>query len=95
MQTKLIKATQTFDEFEKNFDHFFGECERGFINELIINMFCRLFTHGKVVLPYRSHVKQFYFIREGIVEIFNHENDEVIKDLAVMYMPKYSYFGDY
>lgn len=95
MQTKLIKLTQTFNEFEKHFEHFFGECERGFTNELIIQMFCRLFTHGKTVISYKSTVKDLYFIRQGIVEVFNNENDEMIKDLAVLYLPTHSYFGDY
>jgi hypothetical protein len=36
MQTELIKNTRTFSEFEKSFNHFFDECERGFTNELII-----------------------------------------------------------
>jgi hypothetical protein len=42
-QTKIIQETKTFKEFEKNFEHFFEDCERGFTNELIINMFCRLY----------------------------------------------------
>lgn len=58
-------------------------------------MFCRLFTHGKTVISYKSTVKDLYFIRQGIVEVFNNENDECIKDLAVLYLPTYSYFGDY
>ena len=79
--------TSTFAEFERNFEHFFGECERGFINELIINMFCRLFPHSKPVISYKSNVKDLYFIREGIVEVFNNDNDECIKDMAVLYLP--------
>lgn len=95
MQTKLIQMTQTFSDFEKNFEHFFDECERGFTNELIINMFCRLYTHSKHVISYKSNVKDLYFIRQGIVEVFNNDNDECIKDLAVLYLPTYSFFGDY
>lgn len=95
MQTKLIQMTQTFKDFEKNFEHFFDECERGFTNELIIQMFCRLFSHSKTVISYKSTVKDLYFIRQGIVEVFNNENDECVKDLAVLYLPTYSYFGDY
>lgn len=57
-------------------------------------MFCRLFTHGKTVISYKSNVKDLYFIRQGIVEVFNNENDECIKDLAVLYLPTYCYFGD-
>ena len=95
MQTELIQNTRVFQEFEKSFNHFFDECERGFTNELIINMFCRLYTPGRVVVSYKSNVKEVYFIRQGIVEVFNNENDELIKDLAVLYLPTHSYFGDY
>lgn len=63
MQTELIQNTRVFQEFEKSFNHFFDECERGFTNELIINMFCRLYTPGKTVISYKSNVKEMYFIR--------------------------------
>ena len=82
-------------EFEKSFNHFFDDCERGFINELIINMFCRIMSPGKIVLNYKSNVKEMYFIRQGIVEIQNNENDSVCQDKPILYLPKYSYFGDY
>ena len=36
-----------------------------------------------------------YFIRQGLVEVFNHENDEKVKQKPILYLPKYSYFGDY
>jgi hypothetical protein len=44
MQTELIQNTRVFKEFERNFSHFFEECERGFTNELIIGMYCRIYT---------------------------------------------------
>lgn len=49
------------------------------------------------MIGYKSEVKELYFIRQGIVEIFNNENDEKKekKDQAIMYLPKFSYFGDY
>lgn len=43
MQSDLIQNTKVFQEFERSFNHFFDDCERGFINEFIINMFCRIF----------------------------------------------------
>jgi signal-transduction protein with cAMP-binding, CBS, and nucleotidyltransferase domain len=95
MQTELLQNTRVFREFERNFNHFFEECERGFTNELIIGMYCRIYTLGKTVLSYKSHVKEMYFIRQGLVEVYNHENDEIIKDMPVIYLPKFSYFGDY
>ena len=95
MQTDLIQNTRVFQEFERSFNHFFDECERGFTNELIINMFCRIFQQNKVVISYKSNVKEMFFIRQGIVQVFNNDNDEIDKDKTILYLPKYSYFGDY
>lgn len=36
-----------------------------------------------------------YFIRIGLVEIFNNENDEIDKEKPILFLPKFSYFGDY
>jgi len=36
-----------------------------------------------------------YFIKQGIVEVQNNETDEIVEDKAILYLPKYSYFGDY
>ena len=95
MQTDLIQNTRVFKEFERSFNHFFEECERGFTNELIIAMYCRIYTPGKVVISYKSNVKEMYFIRQGLVEVFNNENDEITKEKPILYLPKFSYFGDY
>jgi hypothetical protein len=95
MQTDLIQNTRVFKEFEKSFNHFFEECERGFTNEMIINMFCRIQNPGKTVISYKSNVKEMFFIRQGLVEVYNNENDEEKKDQPILYLPKYSYFGDY
>ena len=97
MQTDLIQNTRVFKEFERSFNHFFEECERGFTNELIINMYCRIYTPGKTVISYKSNVKEMYFIRQGLVEVYNNENDELKegKETPILYLPKYSYFGDY
>lgn len=97
MQTDLIQNTRVFKEFERSFNHFFEECERGFTNELIIQMYCRISTPGKVVISYKSNVKEMYFIRQGLVEVYNNETDERegCKDKPILYLPKYSYFGDY
>ena len=102
MQTELIQSTRTFKEFEKTFNHFFEECERGFTNELIINMLCRIYIPGKIVISYKSKVKEMFFIRQGLVEVFNNEMDDkelkavkVSKQRPILYLPKYSYFGDF
>ena len=80
MQTEIIQTTKVFKDFEKQFNHFFDECERGFINEMIISMYCRISTPGKTVISYKGVVKEMYFIRQGVVECFNNEPDEVVKD---------------
>lgn len=63
MQTDIIQKTKQFNEFERCFNHFFEECERGFSNELIINMYCRIQYPGKPVISHKSHVKELYFIK--------------------------------
>lgn len=109
MQTELIQSTRTFRDFEKSFNHFFEECERGFTNDLIISMLCRIYIPGKIVISYKSNVKEMYFIRQGLVEVFNNESDDkeiqqakkaegknkVKKQKPILYLPKYSYFGDF
>jgi signal-transduction protein with cAMP-binding, CBS, and nucleotidyltransferase domain len=95
MQTDLIQNTRVFKEFERSFNHFFEECERGFTNELIINMYTRIYTPGKTILGYKSSVKEMFFIRQGLVEVYNNENDEKFKEKPIIYLPKFSYFGDY
>lgn len=62
---------------------------------MIINMFCRIQNPGRTVIPYKSNVKEMWFIRQGLVEVYNNENDEIVKDKPILYLPKYSYFGDY
>ena len=105
MQTELIQCTRMFREFEKSFSHFFEECERGFTNEIIIQMYCQIYTPGKFVISYKRNVKEMYFIKQGMVEVYNNEKDDLdiqnghtknIKDQKpILYLPKYSYFGDY
>lgn len=62
---------------------------------MIINMFCRIQNPGKTIISYKSNVKEMFFIRQGLVEVYNNENDEKEKDKPILYLPKYSYFGDY
>ena len=95
MQTELMKNTLTFKNFENNFNHIFSECERGFINELVINMFCQIYSHGKTVINYKTHVNQLYFVQCGTIECFNNEKDELIPKYPIFYLPRYSYFGDF
>mmetsp|Transcript_36378 Transcript_36378/g.55848 ORF Transcript_36378/g.55848 Transcript_36378/m.55848 type:complete len:280 (-) Transcript_36378:102-941(-) len=95
MQTDLIQNTRVFKKFEEAFKSFFQECERGFTNEIIINMYCRIYTPGKTIIAYKSDVKEMYFIRQGLVEVYNNENDEIYKDKPIFFLPNNTYFGDY
>jgi hypothetical protein len=68
-------------------------------------LLCRIFTPGRVVIGYKANVKEMYFIRQGLVEVFNNEiDDKEIKNKEhvrgnkqkpILYLPKYSYFGDF
>jgi hypothetical protein len=116
MQTELIQSTRTFKDFEKTFSHFFDECERGFTNDLIINMLCRFYMYDMCVIGYKTNVKEMYFIKQGYLEVYNNEKDDktynenkedksendrynicTIKRQQdpLLYLPKYSYFGDF
>ena len=39
-------------------------------------MYTRIYTPGKIIIGYKSSVKEMFFIRQGLVEVFNNENDE-------------------
>ena len=95
MQTELIQNISLFAEFEKSFSHFFEDCERGFINECIINLKIRITAPGKTVLAEKSHATEIFFIKSGMVEVLNNENDEMEVGKPVLYLPQYSYFGDF
>ena len=47
------------------------------------------------MINYKSSVKEIYFIKQGTVEVFNNDKDELLPDEPIMYLPKFSYFGDY
>ena len=74
----MIKSTRVFSDFEKAFNHFFADCERGFTNEVIINLYCRLYTPGKTIIPYKSTVRELYFIKNGEVSISFRPEDDLI-----------------
>lgn len=97
MQTDLIRSIKAFKDFEKNFSHFFDDCERGFTNEVIISLSCRISPPDKTIIGYKSVVKDLYFIREGMVQVHNNPDDELDnkRNQPIFYLPKYSYFGDY
>ena len=95
MQTDLIQNTRTFKEFEKSFSHFFEECERGFTNEFIIKMYCRIYQQNRIVVAYKANLKEMYFIKQGMVQVHNNEMDANYPRKPILYLPKFAYFGDY
>ena len=88
MQTKIMNTI--FKDFQIQFRHFFEYCERGFVNELIINMFARIYEPDVTIVHYGEKFRQLYFIVEGAVTMYN---KFLIRDF--MYLPQYSIFGDY
>ena len=88
MQTEIMQTI--FKDFQTHFKHFFEYCERGFVNELIINMFARIYEPDLTIVSYGEKFRQVYFIQEGAVSMFN---KFLIKDF--MLLPPYSIFGDY
>jgi hypothetical protein len=96
LQTEVIQQTYQFRRFERNLSHFFDECEQGFINEFIIELFCRLqLQDGAPVISYSSRVQSIFFIMNSRVEVYNQAADEIRPNEPILYLPKYSYFGDY
>jgi hypothetical protein len=79
-----------FKEFQHNFKHFFDYCERGFTNELIINMYARIYPPDEYVVQYGSKFREVFFIREGGVLLYNKYQ---MRDF--MLLPQFSVFGDY
>jgi len=41
-----------FSDFKANFCYFFEECDEAFRNELIIQMFCRIYVPDTTVVNY-------------------------------------------
>lgn len=65
-------------------------------------MLCRIYIPGKIVISYKANVKEMFFIRQGLVDVYNNENDDMEvggghkkKQKPILYLPKYSYFGDF
>jgi len=68
-------------------------------------MLCRIYIPGKIVISYKANVKEMFFIRQGLVDVYNNEGDDnevsnnkqgrINKQKPILYLPKYSYFGDF
>lgn len=60
-----------------------------------MRLYCKLTKPGKTLISYKSSVKELYFITSGQVEVLNTEHDEINKQTPILFLPQYSYFGDY
>jgi len=67
LQTQLIRSL--FGNFINKFHNFFAGCQTHFINEIVINMYCRFFTSMKDCISHKEDVKTVFFIQEGRVVI--------------------------
>jgi signal-transduction protein with cAMP-binding, CBS, and nucleotidyltransferase domain len=39
-------------------------------------MLCRIYIPGKIVISYKANVKEMFFIRQGLVDVYNNEGDD-------------------
>lgn len=89
LQTKLINLM--FRDFETNFDTFFINLERGFINNLIVNLYARAYQPGHEFIRPGQKIIEICFIIEGQIAIC--EATSLQEPFCIL--PKFSYFGDY
>ena len=60
-----------------------------------MKFYCKITRPGKTLVSYKSSVKELYFIQQGQIEVLNAEHDEINKQTPILFLPQYSYFGDY
>ena len=60
-----------FKTFKTQFSNFFINTELGFQNQLIVNMYCRIFEPGKVIISYGQKLQEMYFITNGTAIFFD------------------------
>lgn len=87
MQSELMDTI--FKDFYTSFKHFFGLCERGFMNELIINMYFRIYPPDTMIVSHGQKFLELYFIRSGEIHLQN----KFAKEFLVL--PSNSFFGEY
>ena len=79
-----------FSDFRKNFMHFFDSTEKGFQNECIINMYCRIYAPDTPMIKYSEKFNEMYFLTEGKMRMQNK-----FGVLDFLHLPQHSFFGDY
>ena len=63
MQTEIVNTL--FHDFLHTFDHFFGGLERGFVNELVINLYARSFMPGEDIMKPGQRFDEVMFVIRG------------------------------
>ena len=96
-QTNLINLL--FEEFRRNFRHFFNPCEQGFINEAIIWMFTRRFKRQpRSMMIFENGVKmtELCFITAGTFGLYNKKQRNPTDPLPpFVVLPRHRVYGDY
>ena len=87
MQTELIEFL--FSDFITKFNSMFDFCEKGFRNELIIQMYSRRVHSGSDIIWNGHRVKKISFLTRGTISI------NTIDGLCFFLMEPGSIFGDY
>jgi len=63
IQNKI--SDSLFKTFKRQFNHFFLNTDIGFQHQLIVNMYCRIYEPGKVLVNYGAKLSEMYFISSG------------------------------
>lgn len=88
LQAEIID--DIFHDFNRKFLSFFEQCEKGFRNEFIVNMYCRVYEPDTTIVDYKEKFREMYFITKGGVRF---QNKLGMYDFH--YLPAFSCFGDY
>lgn len=62
-QTLVIDVL--FGSFKEQFSYYFEGCERGFVNEMIIRMYARVFKSGDLIINAKNKLTEVCFIFKG------------------------------
>jgi hypothetical protein len=85
-----------FGQFKSSFRHIFDPCERGFVNQLIINMFTKILPDREYVAECGQKFGEIYFITDGIVSVHSEiEQKDSDNRYAFQVLPTNSMFGDF
>ena len=80
---------ELFRPFEVKFCLFFSGLERLFINDVIVNLYARIYNNGDTVIEPCSQVGQLIFVLKGQLAICENSGD------PFCILNEGSYFGDF